>query len=859
MYKLENNVAWTNDLKQAFKKNITRAIIRKDDLLLTESNVQLLTQDDKELGTTITINENSFLKSIKITENRYVPDVGFIGQAVAKMATINLTNNADSLFNLENQEIEIKIGADYNNQTYYINYGTFIINQAPQNDKTNGTVRITAYDSMIKFNKPYDDIITYPCTLKELLINICSQAGVELGSEHFANENFIVENNQFENKTLREVLQNIAKCAFSWARIKQDNKLYLDFEVKNTVDEVITIQDYKKDNYKIANELYGSVNKVTYGDSDIKGQEISIANQSDIIVNGENEILINDNYFAYTQAKRNSLIQEGTRLFGLKYMPIQELKMIGLIYLESNDIIEVEDLEENTIKSIVFSHTIEYNGVTSDEISAESFSDNEKEYKNNNTIAAKQSQTEIIVDKANKKIQSIASEIGDRSERTSTITQEIDRINSVVEDIEDLTNTIKGLTEITLENCVAGQLLELHIYGNNTVFDYLYPQDDLYPSDTLFPYGDSRIVVTDSQGNEEIIELGVMEVLRQNGEIKDEFILENSKAKIIRRILPNGQPRLQELIEELPDVTINLKDGNNIISIKNYEAYLQAKFAIQNDYTDIFATKALMSSSITQTAEEINLEVRKKVDENEVISKINQSAEEIAIEANKISLSGKTLNLGDNMAIVSNNFNVDSNGNMTCSNANITNGNITMRGENNKIRAVASNNSKTYAEIYSDERNSHVTVQDSSGFSASIEAGKYRDGTPFSSIEAVAGDGDINNATISCAGSMKATSFIPWSTLERKKDIELFKSGLEILNNVEIYMFRYKGQEKNSKKHIGFIINNDYKYSKQLTNDQNDGVDLYSFISVCCKAIQEQQEEIEELQNKIKEMEEKNG
>ena len=48
-----------------------------------------------------------------------------------------------------------------------------------------------------------------------------------------------------------------------------------------------------------------------------------------------------------------------------------------------------------------------------------------------------------------------------------------------------------------------------------------------------------------------------------------------------------------------------------------------------------------MNSSINQTAEEINLEVRKKVDENEVISKINQSAEEIQIEADKISLERK--------------------------------------------------------------------------------------------------------------------------------------------------------------------------------------------------------------------------
>ena len=33
-----------------------------------------------------------------------------------------------------------------------------------------------------------------------------------------------------------------------------------------------------------------------------------------------------------------------------------------------------------------------------------------------------------------------------------------------------------------------------------------------------------------------------------------------------------------------------------------------------------------------------------------------------------------------------------------------------------------------------------------------------------------------------------------------------------------------------------------------------DGVDVYSFVSVCCKAIKEQQEEIEELKKEIEKL-----
>ena len=186
-------------------------------------------------------------------------------------------------------------------------------------------------------------------------------------------------------------------------------------------------------------------------------------------------------------------------------------------------------------------------------------------------------------------------------------------------------------------------MLELHILGNNTVFEYLYPNDELYPADNLYPYGDSRIVVTDSNNNQRIYELGIMDILRQNSEVYDEYILEKGQAKVIRRVNKDGTTKAKETIEDLGEFEISLKEGTNKITIQNYTARLQAKWAIKSDYTDIFATRVEMNSSINQTAQEINLEVKKKVDENEIISKINQSAEQIGIEANKINLKRKSI------------------------------------------------------------------------------------------------------------------------------------------------------------------------------------------------------------------------
>lgn len=598
MYKLENNVEWTNDLKDAFKHNITRAKIVYDN---------------------IEINYDNGIKEITLEDSVYVPDVGFIGQATSKKLTLILLDNEQTI-NLENKEFELYIGADYNNQTYYINYGKFIVNEPPENDSTNGTIKIIAYDYMIKFNKIYQDEVTYPTTLKNYLINVCSQAGVQLGTLTFPNQNFTVEDNQFEGKQLREVIKHIAKCAFSWARIGQDNKLYLDFNTTGNITETFGLDDYKQDGFKRANEYYGPINKVTYADSDIQGQEKSVPDESSIALIGTKELVIYDNFFAYTTQKRQELIQSGNVLFGFNYMPTTQLELTGAIYLDCTDIIQVIDDKNNTITTRVFSHTIKYNGVISDTVSAPALSNNQQTYKNINTPANTNNRIEIVVDRATKKIQSIIFEIGDRSQKQTSITQDLDTIISQVEQMEDLTDIFEGTKSIVLQECVKGSLLELHIYGNNTVFT-----------------ANSNITVTDEDSNVQTYDLGITEVLRQSGQIKDEYVLEDGNAKVIRRISKQGTVLAEEVIEDLGVYDIQLSEGTNTITIRDYSANLKAKYAIKNDFTDIFATQVQLETKVEQTAEEINSVVARKVDGNQFGTYIRQNYQSVQYAWNQIS------------------------------------------------------------------------------------------------------------------------------------------------------------------------------------------------------------------------------
>ena len=930
---------FSNEAKQrVLSGKITRAYLK---VLATDTEPEMI------------INESNYLKDLTFEELRYVPEEGFIGGTVAKRVTGNF-NNIDSTFSIQDREFELYIGVDLEDETTeYIKYGTFIV-QKPEDNQVTDNTSFEALDYMIKLNLPWTNRMTYPCTLKELFDDLVDQSGLSTTVTSFLNQNFIVENNQFEEGTTRrDVLKAIAQIAFNWARIDENNNIVMDFEKKDDIAETLTVDDY----YNFSKQdAYGPINVIVLRNSQVEGENVTIKNEESInagkgknkfnkdnmtytegyyldengnavadenwqytdyikvdsydltlsevsdefpsicgydenknfikgekynkqatvtlssdekikyvrfsvkkdwltykenyhtlnfpifignypyvgtmqleygtvkteyeefIPYGETELVIADNPFAYTQSKRQQLIEAGRYLFGLTYVPMS-MDMIGYIYLNCKDKIRVTNLNDETFDTYLLNHTVTYEGTVSDSMEASAMTKTQTQYQFTPPMVQALKHTELLVDKANQRIDAIIENVSENSEKiveleltidgiTSTvssietnietietnvqtaqttaenaqttantantnaqnaqttaenaqtaannaqttadnaqdfadnislqltttnqklsqvqqtvngITQTVSSIeetvaevenkadnaqntaNSVnnnltnnyytktqtdseiqqtantinlsiqqittninnieneqeeqsnlitqisaslegieqtVSNIQNLTDTVQGEKTITLNNCVEGNVLELHILGNNEVFEHLYPENNLYPSNTLYPHGDSRIVVTTAT-NTTTYELGITEVLRKNGNTYDEYILENGEAKVIRRINSDGTIKSNPTTENLGKFSINLGEGTNTITIKNYSATLNTRFAIQNDFTDIFATKVEMSSSITQTAEEINLEVRKKVDQDEIISTINQSAEQIQINANKISLERK--------------------------------------------------------------------------------------------------------------------------------------------------------------------------------------------------------------------------
>lgn len=840
----------------------------------------------------------------------------FVGTTVAKKIIVNILNPNNEI-NLENKEIQVFAGIN----DEYVPFGNFII-QKPENKEVQEKTNFIGYDYMIKFNVPYKDRVDYPIKAGLLFKDVCEQVGLEAGNLSFINSEYMILGNPFtNNEDCRTVLSNLAQLAGGFAKIGRDNKVYIvtlknisnlltvkyvnamtvkEFNLtmvkalsagRDNADENIDGNNYFTDFSK--NEQWGELNSLVLGLSSIEGENVSLDDKTSIENNGLTEIQINDNYFLTDKVEREKVITSiWNSLKGIKYLPFKT-NYYGYPYLDCGDMIYIQDAKDVGYVSYVFNHTFKFNGGFSGTLDTPAMTKTQTAYKNTFDLKTKFKNAERKIDKINGIIEDIVEEQTETSNKLTQHEQTIDAITDKVEHIEDLTNTVEGIRTIALGNCMEGDLLELHIYGNNTVFDYLYPSDDLYPSNDLYPYGDSRIVV-----NDKVYELGITEVLRQNADVCDEFVLENGQVKVIRRIDKNGTIKATETIEDLGELKIPLQEGTNTITIKNYSARLNAKFAIKNSLTNVYATKVEMNSSITQTADEINMEVRKKVDENEIISKINQSAEQIEIDANKISLKGKDIDLtGDNIEIKSNNFKVDRYGKMTCSNATLERGVLEFYKSTNEHIAtfqvahfIDSNQGvedealnilieeATVPTFMISFKGSATRIPlairkvsiselanqtSSSGYAGIVEVESALRTTNLL-VNTIQSKSSNSNTLISFANGISvngpafANSFNNNSEKKLKENIYRLKGNSkkktitrkasDIVKNTDICEYNFKGNEH---KQIGVIIGNGYNTPNEILSEDKKGVDLYSMISVLYKAFQEQNEEMQNLKERL--------
>ena len=345
--------------------------------------------------------------STSYEDYRYVDtDSLVIGQFVARTLNGEIKNiNRDLL--IENKEIEVQMGVKVGDTTTWYSLGNFLITK-PEEDDVKDKMTFKSMDYTKKFNKTFDSsLITFPCTAVELAQGVCSQCGVELGTTDFTNADFVIENSQYDSgDSCRKVMQDIGKLAYSWVRIGWDNKCYIDFEVKTDVEDYNIITNDNYYDFKKQQKQFGPVNRVVIGLKDVDGENVAVQDDDSIAQNGLHTLYIYDNNLTYTPELRQQVINGATRLFGLKYTPI-ETNTTGHPWLKGNEVVKMIDMDGSIVESYPFDRTIEYMGHIKSKLVSKADTQTQQQYVNNNTITKFLTETKIIVDKANQQITSV--------------------------------------------------------------------------------------------------------------------------------------------------------------------------------------------------------------------------------------------------------------------------------------------------------------------------------------------------------------------------------------------------------------------------------------------------------------------
>lgn len=588
-------------------------------------------------------------------KSRIIPDDGSkrfsLDNFIAKEAELIMHNVNPNIIQGK-VSIDIETLVNKTNKIYQgVEIGVFNIQDVPTTDKDKITIKLR--DNAVKFDfyynaQPLIESLGGSATKKQILNDICTKANIICDVTNFLGDNDLV--GVYDNTiTARIYISYLAEQAGCIAYITRLGHLQF-FNPNNISVQKIPLNIVEK--YEIG-EPY-SVERIVYEDGIRKFRTSDDDSLSTLYINGANPYMVDDERLV-------------TMLSNFNNFNIDSLttgKILGNPAIDPFDLIEIYGYYETD----QYGRKIFINDENT--IVAKTLANHDFIYRGNmtmdfNTVIGKEARTENVtisgtptfqkyaktsIDNINGNITLMVGQIGDRSQKTTSITQDIDGIQSQVELIADITDEQESyVSQVSFSKVLASEILELNIRPINNNISYLYPRNNLYPSNNLYSTNRKIRFLNTTTNEYHDYELPD-DLLYYDANNYDEFTL-NYTDKICQvtkkcKYNANGEVELlstpiTESFDYPESTDVGFNNGDYTLTILGYnQGYIKAKVVLQNDFTSQMATKVEMNSEISQTAQEINLEVIKKVGNDEVISKINQSAEQITIQANKVNIGG---------------------------------------------------------------------------------------------------------------------------------------------------------------------------------------------------------------------------
>ena len=595
-----------------------------------------------------TIRESEILQG-SLTIDRYSVSGSKIevGSAVAAELSFNLKNDSGKYDNtiFEGAELYVQIGikdwtATGSVPTYWIPCGHFIIDEPPRHKST---IKISALDRMMCFDKVVDESkLSFPMTVEDLINRICSLCGVTCVSSlsKLVNKDYSIKEFPSDQAiTYRTLLQWCTALTGTCAFMNSDGNLEIKwYESTNAL--ITSSERYDSDMYE--NDI--SITGVYFKDDEEEKEYI--AGTDDYCLDLSTNGLIQENPQVVIDTLYVSLKDFSYRPYEATIKPAP--------YLYPMDRISYKDSKGITHNTIVTN--VNYVMNQSTEIAGKGETTQNESYDKNNGLTKQQA---TILETIRKKVE----------------------------------NSLSSREQATLEmNRLLANSLGLYMTGvkqdNGSTKYYFHDGETLETSNIIYTFQANGFAWTKNWNKgEPVWEYGVTKdgnaVLQmlaaykltadyiEAGSITADKIATDYKESVTTEIEEKIDDKLvdystktdmESAIKQQAD-SITLMVSKNISEIYETKEDAESKYnstltAAGEDATakvkqalvdagintdsklKSYSTTTEMNSAIKQSADSITSTVSKKVGTDEIISKINQSAETVAIKASKINFNG---------------------------------------------------------------------------------------------------------------------------------------------------------------------------------------------------------------------------
>lgn len=808
---------------------------------------------------------------------------GQLFKTIMKQVEITVKNANE----IKDKDINFQYGLFIKNKFEYIDLGNYFIKDV-EDSKKKDEITVTGYDRMIRFMKTFKQSelqLTYPCKMLKLVQKMCEVCGVELYSTDFYNANLDVEEDFFTTQelTYRDVLEKVAQATLTTAFI-EDNKLNL-YKVSNDAIEKID-KSYLTD--LTIKEKFGPANVLVLGRGDVE-DNIEETDEKSIAQNGRCEIRFDENEFIEFQREQ---VIKGMfeQIKGLEYYSF-EASDVGVMWLKPCACIELGDKEDSLYKSYYLKANITINTGISSDIEAEIPEATNTEYK----VTTKEEKKTLKVERLAKKneglIQDLVEETTENSKKITKheqdingITQSVSEVKTEVKTVDDkadkaqttadtaksTADTAKSTADSTNKNLSNNYYTKTQTENKITQTAESTISEVSKTYSTKTETSDAKQEAIDSANSETDNKLkGYTETSKLGTAIEQNYehvkVAWNQISDFIQMMIINNNASLA-ILDKDKNIMMALdktgqhfykEDGTEFgeMGVQTVENQNYISFSVPIDYNSSVSDGMAWGVKNKKTSKFLPILYIKNFELGEENS--DALSGELVLSACNLVLEGIGTGIKTGSIFIS---------------GDSTSGNLTFfdTNSNTTLMTVCPSNVIDYPMIYILD---NIKFYKNQNGSCSFRIGmgdKYCLLTDEGDISCnyIYCDGNVTSTGylsayegISTNGYVNGKKFIDNSREEMKKNIQRYtEKAIDVVKNTDIYKFNYKTEKDTNKKCIGFVIGDNYKYSKELTstdkNGKEIGANLYSMISVAYKAIQEQQEQIEELQAKDKQKDE---